>query len=203
MSSWVYETLHCREDDTVFKKKKERKTDYHPFCVCVCLLFLLHPEQSAAVHKASCYPRDGRLNESLKACVSSVRRAVLLKINLNIGFLLNYSIFLLMEQKSTKKHSFCSSSTLDTFVPDMWFICFWTPTVVPLTYTPAVLRYVYKIELITALLGNCSPSKINKQLLKCGTERLDFLFYNIMTQLCCCLLLFLKTVCLKCTCIQY
>lgn len=143
------------------KKQKKGKTNYHPFCVCVCLLFLLHPEQSAAVHKASCYPRDGRLNESLKACVSSVRRAVLLKINLNIGFLLNYSIFLLMERKSTRKHSLCSSSTLDIFVYDVWFICVWTPTVVPLTYTPAVLRYVYKTELITAILGNCSSSKMN------------------------------------------
>lgn len=48
------------------------------FCVCVCVctsvLLLLHPEQSAAVHKASCYPRGRQLNDLLKACLSSVTR---------------------------------------------------------------------------------------------------------------------------------
>lgn len=69
----------------------------------MCVPFLLHPEQSAAVHKASCYPRDRQLNDLLKACVSSVRHAFLLKINPTVSFLVNYSIFLLMQKKKEKK----------------------------------------------------------------------------------------------------
>lgn len=45
----------------------------------LCELLLLYPEQSAAVHKASCYPRDRRLNETLKTCMSSVRHTLLLR----------------------------------------------------------------------------------------------------------------------------
>lgn len=88
----------------------------------MCVPFLLHPEQSAAVHKASCYPRDRQLNDLLKACVSSVRHAFLLKINPTVSVLVNYSIFLLMQKKRKKKEensrncSFFLLSILDLYL---------------------------------------------------------------------------------------
>lgn len=58
-------------------------------CRCVHALFLLHPEQSAAVHKASCNPTDDNLT-TYGGLVCVLGQALLLKIKLTVGFLLNY-----------------------------------------------------------------------------------------------------------------
>lgn len=126
MSSCVPETVHHKEDDTVVKQKEKRKQSERSLLsffflrLCVCVLFLLHPEQSAAVHKASCYPRDRQLNDSLKPCVSSVRHTVLLKINLSVSFPLSCTIFLLMQQRCSRKQRYFVFSllTLDLYLLD-------------------------------------------------------------------------------------
>lgn len=56
-------------------------------------LLLLHPERSAAVHKASCNPTDDNLTTYsglVCVCVCVLGQALLLKIKLTVGFLLNY-----------------------------------------------------------------------------------------------------------------
>lgn len=97
-------------------KERGKKRSLLSF-LCVSVLFLLHPEQSAAVHKASCYPRERWLNDSLKACVSSARHAVLLKINLNVSFLPEFSISLLIQLKNFRNCTFFSLSNLRS---DLW-----------------------------------------------------------------------------------
>lgn len=104
---WFYQKKKQNKKTSKQKTKKEKNTT-KPTLLCVCVLFLLHPEQSAAVHKASCYPRDRWHYDSLKACASSVRHAALLKINLNASFLVLYRIFLLKRNKRAQGSSVSS-----------------------------------------------------------------------------------------------